>query len=336
MFRYSALFWIFILFSGNLGGCQLLKENDLTQGRSSPQITPVLDDPQTLRALERELLHQVNQHRRSRQLPPLDLNPAITQQARIHSERMAAKAIEFDSSGFDDRIKTIAITLNVQKAAENIAIDPSNINVAQSTLQGWLGQISNRQNLEGDYNATGIGIAQNLAGEYYLTQIFVKEAESSSVITSPSPWKISDPFLEQKSAKNQSDPTLSSLELEINRQVNQYRYSEGLSPLNLDPRVSAIARLHSQNMAGKQATFSHDGFDQRVKAMTISLPLKSAAENLAYLKGYPDLATTAVQGWINSPGHHKNMIGKFDVTGIGVAKNAEGEYYFTQLFLLKR
>jgi uncharacterized protein YkwD len=30
------------------------------------------------------------------------------------------------------------------------------------------------------------------------------------------------------------------------------------------------------------------------------------------------------------------MEGNFNVTGIGVAKNDKGEYYFTQLFILER
>jgi uncharacterized protein YkwD len=29
------------------------------------------------------------------------------------------------------------------------------------------------------------------------------------------------------------------------------------------------------------------------------------------------------------------MEGNYNLTGIGVAKNAEGEYYFTQLFILE-
>jgi len=55
---------------------------------------------------------------------------------------------------------------------------------------------------------------------------------------------------------------------------------------------------------------------------------------LAYLvKKWP---INAVKGWINSPGHQKNMVGDYNLTGIGIAKNNVGEYYFTQLFVKKR
>jgi uncharacterized protein YkwD len=59
-------------------------------------------------------------------------------------------------------------------------------------------------------------------------------------------------------------------------------------------------------------------------------------ENLAFMKGYPDPVSVAVKGWINSPGHQKNMVGDYNLTGIGIAKNNAGEYYFTQLFVKKR
>jgi uncharacterized protein YkwD len=95
------------------------------------------------------------------------------------------------------------------------------------------------------------------------------------------------------------------------------------------------ARKHAQAMAAKKAPFSHDGFEQRAKALKSFLSWSGVGENLAYIKGYPDVVATAVKGWIQSPGHRKNMEGNFNLTGIGVAKNAAGDYYFSQLFVLE-
>ncbi len=337
------VFWVILGLSASLSGCQPLENANLPffpAPTPSPEIRPILADATTLMTLERELYRQVNQYRRSRQLPPLTLHPAITQQARLHSERMAAKTIEVGNVDFDNRVKTLAITLKVEKAAENIAVHPGYEDPVPSVLQGWVSSMTERQHLEGDYNATGIGITQNLAGEYYITQIFVRESPNlliqSPKIASPQPWPLNDPFLQPKAANNNNNAYLFGLEQEIHRQVNQYRLSQKLPPLQINAEVSEIARQHSRDMANGRATFSHDGFEGRVKAIAVTLPYKGAAENLAYLKGYPDLATTAVQGWINSPGHQKNMVGEFNITGIGIAKNAAGEYYFTQLFVLKR
>jgi uncharacterized protein YkwD len=130
---------------------------------------------------------------------------------------------------------------------------------------------------------------------------------------------------------NVASSAITDLEKAVNQQVNQYRASKKLPPLSVDPRITQIARIHSENMANGKATFSHDGFEGRAKAITI--PYQSVAENLAYNMGYSDPVRNAVEGWIKSDGHRKNMEGKFNFTGIGIAKNAKGEYYFTQLFV---
>jgi len=129
--------------------------------------------------------------------------------------------------------------------------------------------------------------------------------------------------------------TISALELSVHDQVNQYRDSLGLAFLDLNENISKEARIHSQEMAQGNVPFSHDGFDQRIEAISSTLTYTSAAENVAYNQGYGDPVTVAVDGWINSPGHQKNMVGNFNLSGVGVAQNSTGEYYFTQIFILK-
>ncbi|MEG4851897.1 CAP domain-containing protein [Microcoleus sp. B5-D4] len=133
---------------------------------------------------------------------------------------------------------------------------------------------------------------------------------------------------------NVASSAITDLEKAVNQQINQYRASKKLPPLSIDQRITQIARIHSENMANGKVNFSHDGFEGRAKAITI--PYQSVAENLAYNFGYSDPVRNAVEGWIKSDGHRKNMEGQFNVTGIGVAKNAKGEYYFTQLFVRSR
>ncbi|NET02834.1 MAG: CAP domain-containing protein [Sphaerospermopsis sp. SIO1G2] len=124
------------------------------------------------------------------------------------------------------------------------------------------------------------------------------------------------------------------LEKLVFEQINQYRVSQGLSQLTLDITISKQARIHSQNMASGKVKFSHHGFEERVKA----LPLKyeSAAENVAFNIGYKDPSTQAIVGWLNSSGHLKNIQGEYTMTGVGVATNAKGEVYLTQIFIHTR
>jgi len=123
------------------------------------------------------------------------------------------------------------------------------------------------------------------------------------------------------------------IERSVYQQVNQYRRSHNLPPLAMDERISQQARLHSQAMANGTVPFSHNGFDQRVNVITQAIPNRGTAENVAYNQGYSDPVAQAVQGWIASDGHRRNMEGQYDLTGIGVAQNSRGEFFFTQIFV---
>ncbi|HEY9852115.1 MAG TPA: CAP domain-containing protein [Leptolyngbyaceae cyanobacterium] len=138
---------------------------------------------------------------------------------------------------------------------------------------------------------------------------------------------------ESSAPKTSPSNSISALEKAIFDQVNQYRKSQNLSALTLDSRISAQAKLHSEAMANGKVDFGHGGFEDRVKAIAKSIPYRSASENVAFNQGYSDPATKAVDGWLKSPGHLKNIQGNFDLTGIAVVKNAQNEYYFTQIFI---
>lgn len=292
-----------------------------------------LAEPSSLSTLEQEIYQQINQYRASRKLPPLKLDPRISQYARIHSERMASETVLFSHAGFDERIQAIGDAIPYHEAAENIAVNKGNADPVQVAVQGWLKSSGHRQNIEGQFDLTGIGIAKNAMGEYYFTQIFLKERpeSQSNLVKSQKP---------KTSLKPNASPLdasfLISLEQETHRQVNQYRVSRNLAPLKLDSRLSHEARLYSQQMAKGQAAFSHQGIEKRFKQVEKILSYRKAAENLAVNKGYIDPVTTAVNGWIKSSGHRQAMEGEFTITGIGVAKNPKGEYYFTQFFILDR
>lgn len=140
----------------------------------------------------------------------------------------------------------------------------------------------------------------------------------------------------ESNSSSKGEVSVSGVEQEVHNQINQYRAKKGLPSLTLDNTISEQARKHSQNMASGAVAFSHDGFALRVKAIALTISYSSSAENVAYNQGYGNPATQAVEGWLNSSGHLKNIQGNYNLTGIGVAKNASGEYYFTQLFIRSR
>lgn len=175
-----------------------------------------------------------------------------------------------------------------------------------------------------------LGVGGCSVSEQDLTKI--SQEVSTKINRSLPPIKVSPPTMFQHS----SSADASTLEKSVYQKVNQYRKSKKLPPLKLNSAISQQARKHSEAMAKGKVPFSHDGFDNRIKAIANSLNYRSASENVAFNQGYPNPDQQAVEGWIKSPGHRKNMEGNFDTTGIGVSKNAEGEYYLTQIFIKGR
>ena len=147
------------------------------------------------------------------------------------------------------------------------------------------------------------------------------------------------PQTEQQSSEIKNSPSVPPVvigrsELSILNRVNQYRQSKNLPPLTIDPIISAQAKAHSEKMA-RVGKIGHEGFNDRVQSVSKEIVYRSAAENVGYSVGYAQPEAIAVEDWIGSPGHQKNMVGRYDLTGIGSAKNAKGETYFTQIFIRK-
>jgi uncharacterized protein YkwD len=113
--------------------------------------------------------------------------------------------------------------------------------------------------------------------------------------------------------------------------VNEFRRSKGLPALQADSYISSVALGHSRDMLTGKSPFGHDGFRQRIDRISSRLgKLHVAAENVA---SGPMDAREVVDGWLHSPGHRRNIMGDFRLTGIGVAEKANGMIYFTQIFV---
>ena len=150
-------------------------------------------------------------------------------------------------------------------------------------------------------------------------------------------------------ARASADSTDRILELErkVHAGINAARTRNGVSPrLRWDDRLSTIARAHSDDMTNR-GYFDHDnpeglGPSDRIDragyncwkgshygvAENITIELESA--------NIDRMADGAVQGWLNSPGHRTNLLGRqYDRTGIGASFGTWRGYkavYVTQVF----
>ena len=121
--------------------------------------------------LENQVFELVNQHRQEKGLQALKPNSLIVEQARSHSIRMASGAVEFGHDGFTDRFNAIKEKLNATSGGENVAYGYT---TPQAVVTGWLNSSGHKANIEGNYTLSGIGIAKSKEGNYYYTQIFIK------------------------------------------------------------------------------------------------------------------------------------------------------------------
>ena len=128
-----------------------------------------------------------------------------------------------------------------------------------------------------------------------------------------------------------------ALETAVLDLVNEYRESAGLASLQLDEEISRIARDHSRRMAAGIIPLGHDGFSLRVRATRLAVgPVNRISENTARNRGFANPAQRAFDGWLTSPTHRKNLDGEFLITGIGVVRSAQGEFFLTQIFVAPR
>lgn len=128
-----------------------------------------------------------------------------------------------------------------------------------------------------------------------------------------------------------------ALEREVHGWVNRERAERELPALRYDERLAAIARDHSIAMASRRERFGHGGFDARADAADRALGIRAISENLAFNNHPADrTAATAMNGWMKSPIHRENLLGPYELTGAGVARAADGTYYYTQLFVALR
>ncbi|MEG1409907.1 MAG: CAP-associated domain-containing protein [Terrisporobacter sp.] len=124
---------------------------------------------------------------------------------------------------------------------------------------------------------------------------------------------------------------IKSYELEIIDLTNCTRYSNNLSPLQYSEKAKISATNHSLDMSDNNY-FDHNNlknetpFDRMEKQ---NINYTTAGENIA--AGQTN-AIFAHNGWINSLGHRKNILGNYTYIGVGVIFGGYYKTYYTENF----
>lgn len=128
--------------------------------------------PKVSENLNYQLFEKINQHRAQQYLPLLEINPHIQVAATQHAQDMAQGRQPFGHEGFQERARQLLSKLGGSSVAENVALGNANI---EKIAQTWLDSSGHRNNIEGAFDWTGIGIAQANDQQYYYCQIFIKK-----------------------------------------------------------------------------------------------------------------------------------------------------------------
>lgn len=114
--------------------------------------------------------------------------------------------------------------------------------------------------------------------------------------------------------------------------INDFRRSEGKAAFHRDRDLDNLAQHHAEHML-KAKKLSHDGYHLRLGAAESYFGIGMLRENVYWSLGRPkaELPGAIVNGWVNSPGHRRNLLAHTKECGIGVASDAEGNVYAVQL-----
>lgn len=117
--------------------------------------------------------------------------------------------------------------------------------------------------------------------------------------------------------------------------TNQARTKEKLGTLKANALLAKCAQGHADNMA-KTMKVGHIIDGKTTPADRVDATgyyYKTCGENVAFSP--PDQAQipNIFKGWMNSPIHKAEILRKeYEEIGIGIAKDAKGNYYFVQVF----
>lgn len=124
-----------------------------------------------------------------------------------------------------------------------------------------------------------------------------------------------------------------TLEQQVINLVNQQRANYGLPALKGNWELCRVARYKSQDMINK-GYFAHQSptYGSPFNMMeNFGIKFSAAGENIAYGQRTPQ---EVMNSWMNSTGHRNNILGRsFNQIGVGVAKAANGTFYWTQMFM---
>ncbi|KAJ1957414.1 hypothetical protein EC988_000842 [Linderina pennispora] len=174
------------------------------------------------------------------------------------------------------------------------------------------GDWQNQMNQFGNSGRTGQPLAPSM------------NANQPSAATNPSGQQIKAP-LDGSSTGAQGSYSGNGWQEQMLQLVNAERARYGKQPLRLDAGLSSAAQAHSDYQSSiRTMTHNNPNGDIMQRISPYVSGARSAAENVAFNQRSVE---QVMQSWIQSPGHHTNIIGDYNTVGFG-----QRDWYWTQQF----
>jgi uncharacterized protein YkwD len=109
--------------------------------------------------------------------------------------------------------------------------------------------------------------------------------------------------------------------------LNHERATQGVPALVVDPRLTQVAQLHSDDM-GRRDFYAHrnpGGAEPPARVYAQGLPPHgtTVAENIQWGTGWLATPKEIVRDWMNSPGHRRNILNaELSLVGVGIGFDA--------------
>ena len=129
---------------------------------------------------------------------------------------------------------------------------------------------------------------------------------------------------------------LSAVKARFRRLMNDYRVEHGKEAFGEHWVFETVAQDWADYQASVGEYLAHENVQQRYNKAErlMGSQIGMMGENCCYVPaGYDDPAFAAYDALINSPGHLENIM-FFTVSGVGVSRDRNGNYYFEQFFAL--
>lgn len=250
-------------------------------------------------------------------------------------ERESLPALERDAT-LDaiaaERAREIASRPHRRRLAGREPIESA---LARAGVRDWVGAVEHLD-LKRGYDVPSAAVLQTILTSPKARRAVLDERTSAvglGAAVAEDGWLVFVAVLVQRRGP---PPDLRDLERRTVEAVNAIRRERGLAPLEAAPALDRVARAHSEDMA-RRDYFDHrspDGRQPEDRARIAGIRYSRLAENIQLNNDAYDPVRVAVDSWMTSKGHRRNILDPgFLQTGIGVALSEEGVFYLTQLFL---